>query len=202
MKQICFIILSFLFAATSFSQVEYGVKGGLNLATVRYLNDDNTKARLGFNTGFFAEVPVQENLFVRPELLYSSKGYAYSAAQYSREGVLKLNYINIPLLIGFRPSNKVALLAGPEIGFLQKSVSKSQGITTDMTSFYRHFDVGFDLGIAYSVNKFFGFEGRYNYGFKDLVNVLVTNNNGTVTGQGKTGANSVLQFGLYYYLSK
>src|SRR5690348_16483305 len=134
MRRIFFFIISFLAAAASFSQVEYGVKGGLNLATVRYLNDDNTKARLGFNAGFFAEVPLQENLFVRPEILYSSKGYAYSAAQYSREGSVKLNYVAVPLLVGFRPSSKVALMAGPELGFLQKSVSKSQGITTDMTS--------------------------------------------------------------------
>ncbi|HEX8277314.1 MAG TPA: porin family protein, partial [Segetibacter sp.] len=157
---------------------------------------------LGFNLGAFAEIPVQENIFIRPELLYSSKGFAYSATANSREGSLRLNYINIPLLFGYRPSNNTAIMAGPEIGFLQKSVSKSQGITTDMTNFYRHFDVGFDLGFAYNLSKVFGLEGRYNYGFKDLVNVLVTDNNGNVIGQGKTGANSVLQVGFYYFLSR
>ncbi len=71
-----------------------------------------------------------------------------------------------------------------------------------MTNFYRHFDVGFDLGASYNFNKYLGIEGRYNYGFKDLVNVIVTDNAGNVVGQGKTGANSVLQLGFYYYLSQ
>lgn len=202
MKQIVVFAICILSAGFSFGQVQYGLKGGFNLATVRYLNDNNSKARIGFNTGAFAEIPVQENLFIRPELLYSSKGFAYSATSSSREGSLRLNYINLPVLFAFRPANNVSFMAGPEIGYLQKAVSKSQGITTDMTNFYRHFDVGFDLGASYNFNKFLGIEGRYNYGFKDLVNVLVTDNNGNVIGQGKTGANSVLQVGFYYYLSQ
>lgn len=202
MKQSILFIISFFCTSLLFSQVNYGVKGGLNLATVKYLNDDNTKARIGFNVGAFAEVLLQDNLFLRPELLYSSKGFGYSANQYNREGVLKLNYINVPVVFGFRPSRNTALMAGPEIGFLQKAVSKSQGIKTDMTSFYRHFDVGFDLGAKYNFNKYVGVEARYNYGFKDLVNVVTTDSNGNVSGQGKTGANSVLQVGLYYYLSQ
>lgn len=202
MKQIFVFIVTAVYASVSFAQADYGIKGGANLATVRYINDDNSKARLGFNIGALAQIPVQENLFVRPEFLYSSKGFGYSATQSSREGSLRLNYINVPLLVGYRPGTKTAIMAGPEIGFLQKAVSKSQGITTDMTNFYRHFDVGFDLGFAYNFDKAFGIEGRYNYGFKDLINVVITDNSGNVIGQGKTGANSVLQVGFYYFLSQ
>ncbi|MCW3106116.1 MAG: PorT family protein [Segetibacter sp.] len=202
MKRIFFFTISALYATLSLAQVDFGVKGGVNLATVRYLNDDNSKARLGFNVGALAEIPVQENIFIRPEILYSSKGFAYSATQTSREGSLRLNYINVPVLFGYRPVKNTAIMAGPEIGFLQKAVSKSQGFTTNMTNFYRHFDVGFDLGASYNFSNVFGLEARYNYGFKDLVNVVVTDNNGNVIGQGKTGANSVLQLGFYYFLSK
>lgn len=202
MKQIILFAITAAYCSLSFAQVNFGIKGGMNLATVRYINADNSKARLGFNIGALAEIPVQENLFVRPELLYSSKGFGYSATQNSMEGSLRLNYINVPVLFGYRPSGNTAIMAGPEIGFLQKAVSRSQGITTDMTSFYRHFDAGFDLGFAYEFNKLIGMEARYNYGFKDLVNVLITDSNGNVTGQGKTGANSVLQLGIYYSLSR
>ncbi|MDQ6813192.1 MAG: PorT family protein [Bacteroidota bacterium] len=202
MKKLLIFIVLFCYTVVSFSQIEYGIKGGLNLATVRYINEDNSKARIAFNAGVFGEIPVQENLFIRPELLYSSKGFAYSASQFAREGSLRLNYIIVPLLVGYRPEAKVAFMAGPEFGFLQKAVSKSQGISNDMTNFYRHFDVGFDLGASYNFSQYFGIEGRYNYGFKDLVNVVITDNSGNVVGQGKSGANSVLQLGLYFYLSK
>ncbi len=202
MKRIFLIGLNFLFLRSSYAQIEFGLKGGLNLATVRYINPDNSKARVGWNAGVLAEIPFQDNLLIRPELLYSSKGFAFSATQTGNEGSLKLNYISVPVLFGYRPNNKSKILLGPEFGFLRKAVSKSLGIREDMTNLYRHFDVGFDLGVAYNISKAFGAEVRYNYGFKDLVNVVYVNDNGGISGQGKNGANRVLQFGLFYMLDQ
>ncbi len=202
MKKFFLIGLGFFFLSSSYSQVQFGVKGGLNLATVRYIYTDNSKARIGWNAGALAEIPIQDNLLVRPELLYSSKGFAFSASGTNNAGSLRLNYIAIPVLFGYRFNSKSKLLLGPEFGFLRKAVSKSSGISTDMTSSFRHFDVGFDLGLAYNVTKAIGAEVRYNYGFKDLVNVVSLNDNGDVNGQGKNGANSVIQLGIYYMLSQ
>ncbi len=201
MKPLPILLISFLCASLCHAQVRFGIKGGVNLATVRYIETDDSKARLGWNAGVAAEIPVQDNLFVRPELLYSSKGFGYRPTATSMQGSLRLNYIAVPLLFGFRPGRRTAIMAGPEIGFLQKAVSKSQGITSDFTGFYRHFDVGVDLGFAYTVSKDFGIEARYNYGFKDLVNVAYLNDNGDVIAQGKNGANSVLQVGIYYWVN-
>lgn len=170
------------------------------MATVRYINTDNSRARMGWNAGALAVIPVQNDLFIRPEVLYSSKGFAFSAIGTSRAGSLRLNYIAVPVLFGYRLNSKSEILLGPEFGFLRKAVSKSSGISDDMTNFYRHFDVGFDLGAAYHISKAFGIEVRYNYGFKDLVNVVFVNENGDVTAQGRNGANRVLQFGLFYML--
>jgi hypothetical protein len=202
MKHKFLTIIGLLLSAFSYSQTQFGLKGGLNFATVRYINTDNSKARLGWNAGVYAEIPMQEDIFIRPEAQYSSKGFGYSATGNSREGSLRLNYIAVPVLFGYRPAQKVALMVGPEFGFLQKAVSKSQGISSDMSGFYRHFDVGVDVGVAYNFSKVFGVEARYNYGFKDLVNVVYLNDNGNVTAQGKDGANSVMQVGFFYSLSQ
>ena len=69
-----------------------------------------------------------------------------------------------------------------------------------MTNLYRRFDVGFDLGFGYNISKALGAEARYNYGFKDLVNLVYVNDNGDITGQGRNGANRVFQFELFYML--
>ena len=113
---------------------------------------------------------------------------------------MKLNYISVPVLFGYRPDSKSEILLGPEFGFLRKAVSKSLGIREEMTYLYRHFDVGFDLGVAYNISRVFGAEARYNHGFKDLVNVVIVDDNGDITGQGKNGANRVFQFGLFFML--
>lgn len=202
MQKIILFVAFFLSFIISFSQVRLGLKGGLNFATVRYINVDNSKARVGWNAGALAEIPVQDNLLIRPEVLYSSKGFAFSAVGTSSSGSVKLNYITVPVLFGYRFNDKTSILAGPEFGFLRKAVSKSSGITDDMTNFYRHFDLGFDLGLAYNITRVFGAEVRYNYGFKDLVNVVYQSENGNITGQGKNGANRVFQIGLFYMLDQ
>lgn len=200
MKKIILFIPFFFSFIISHAQIQFGLKGGLNLASVRYIYTDNSKARAGWNAGGLAEIPIQDNLLVRPELLYSSKGFGFSARGTSSAGSVRLNYIAVPVLFGYRFSRKSQILAGPEFGFLRKAVSKSIGISEDMTNSFRRFDVGFDLGLAYNITKVLGAEVRYNYGFKDLVNVVYMNNNGDITGQGKNGANSVLQLGLFYML--
>lgn len=200
MQRIILFITFFFSFVISYAQIQFGLKGGLNLANVRYINTDNSKARVGWNAGALAEIPVQDNLLIRPELQYSSKGFGFSARGTNSAGSVRLNYIAVPVLFGYRFNTKSEILLGPELGFLSKAVSKSSGISNDMTNSFRHFDVGFDLGLAYNFTKVLGAEVRYNYGFKDLVNVVYINDNGDISGQGKNGANSVLQVGLFYML--
>lgn len=200
MKKYFLVSLALFFLNSSYAQVRLGLKGGINLATVRYINADNSKARVGWNAGGLAEITIQDDLLIRPELLYSSKGFAFNATGTSNKGSLKLNYISVPILFGYRPDSKSEIFLGPEFGFLRKAVSKSLGIREDVTNFYRHFDVGVDLGFAYKISRVFGAEARYNYGFKDLVNVAIVDENGNVTGQGRNGANRVFQFGLFFML--
>jgi len=183
-------------------QVKYGIKAGGNLANVRYIEEDISKARLGVNAGIAVEAVVGQQLIVRPEVLYSGKGFGFRATAGNMDGTQRLNYIAIPILLGYYPTKKLSLLAGPEFGFLRKAVAKLQGITTYYTNLYRHFDVGVDLGTAYNFSKQFSLEARYNHGFKGLVNSVYTDNSGNITGQGKNGANSVLQFGFVWWLSE
>jgi hypothetical protein len=77
MQKIILFIAFVLSFAISYAQVQFGLKGGLNLATVKYINADNSKARLGWNAGLLAEVPVQEGLLVRPEVLYSRRFWIF-----------------------------------------------------------------------------------------------------------------------------
>ena len=194
--------LTWLVAFTVNSQVKYGIKAGGNLASVRYIEEEISRARLGFNAGIAVEAVVAEQLVVRPELLYSGKGFGFRATAGNMEGTQRLNYIAVPILLGYYPTKKLSLMAGPEFGYLSKAVSKSQGITTDYTNFYRRFDIGVDIGAAYNFSSQFSLEARYNHGFKGLVNTVYTDYSGTITGQGKNGANSVLQFGIVWWLSE
>src|SRR4051794_651191 len=106
------------------SQVQFGIKGGINLASVRYINTENSKARVGWNAGGVLKIPIDNHLFIQPELQYSSKGFGYSATATTFKGSMRLNYIALPILVGYTMSPNFDFLAGPEFGFLSKALSK------------------------------------------------------------------------------
>lgn len=202
MRSLFLTLSTLLILSTSFGQVQFGLKAGLNLASIKDVGLDNSKARIGYNAGGMLQWKFAEKFLLRPELLYSVKGYRSPASQTNDEATASLSYVNLPILFGFRPTQNLSLLLGPELGFLTSAKSNFGGTSHDISSTYREFDIGIDLGLAYYVSKGFGVDLRYCYGFKGLVNVVYTDQYGNVTSQGKTGANRVFQLGIYYVLSK
>ena len=130
-------------------------------------------------------------------MLYSVKGYRSPATQFSGEATVSLNYITLPILAGYHATDDLSVFIGPEFGFLTSAKSKIDGSKLDISKNYRGFDIGVDIGAAYQLSKSVGVDLRYNYGFKDLMNVIFTDQFGNVTGEGKAGANRVLQVGVF-----
>jgi hypothetical protein len=80
---------------TSVHQSNAGIKGGYNLAAVRFDGSGETGQRNGFHIGVYGESFISESFSIQPELLYSQQGYEIKDAN----GVYpKLDYINLPTL--------------------------------------------------------------------------------------------------------
>ncbi|MBI2730754.1 MAG: PorT family protein [Sphingobacteriales bacterium] len=203
MKKTVLYLLFFLFSLTKiYSQINFGIKTGLNISNAKSINSDNNKARLGFNGGVLSEIEFSKKFILRPELLYSVKGCKFPATAVNTAGTLSLNYFSVPILGGYHLNNDFTILLGPEFNFLTKANSKFDNSDHDVSSNFRKFDVAIDLGATYNLKSGLGVELRYSYGFKDLVDVIYTDQMGNVTGQGKEGSNRVLQIGLFYKFLK
>lgn len=200
MKKILLFFITLFALQFSYGQVAFGLKGGMNLASIKNEGPANGKSRIGFNAGALLQLRLQDKFLLQPELLYSVKGYRTASTQFIEEATVSLNYINVPVLLGFQPAKNLSLLLGPEFGFLSSARSKVGGNNTDVSRIYGDFDIGVDLGVACHFNKKMGLDLRYNYGLKNLVNVAYTDPNGNIIDVGNTGANRVLQFGLYYLI--
>jgi opacity protein-like surface antigen len=195
MKRIfLFTLLIFAFCFSN-AQIRYGAEAGLNLANVQNDGVDH-KARTGYRLGGFVQVPLTDNWVLRPALQYSLKGFRQPATQFNGEATVSLHYLTLPLLLGYQPTKDLTILLGPEAGVLASATAKSDAGNNDLSNIYRKFDLGVDLGLNYLLSKRIGLDLRYNYGFKDLFHVIYTDTNGNITGQGKAGANRVLQIGL------
>lgn len=144
---------------------------------------------------------LNQRLFFRPELLYSSKGYA-SSNRVIGDARVRLNYIALPVLFGFRATRPFRILVGPELGYLLKATTVLEsGTKLVNTKGYKRFDKGLDLGLLYTFRNRMGVEIRYSYGFKGIMEGYNTDPNGD-PAMFNLASHRVLQVGLCYGLAK
>lgn len=195
---VSFLIFSFPFLANA--QIKIGIKSGANIATIegRY-SDSKTKA--GWYGGGILHVPFDKTFGLRVELLYSSKGTGTSITYYGPDyeppkASMRFNYINIPLLLSYKITDNILLMAGPEGGYLTKVMEVFPDILHDRT---RHqpekFDFSLDVGGEFHFLEKYGFEIRYSYGIKTIHYVDLQGN----PWPEKAG-NRVVQIGFNYFL--
>lgn len=155
--------------AQSNSDLEFGVKAGVNLAN---LKNANGKAKIGPVGGIFTEYRVSEKFSIRSEALFSMQG---ARGKGSFETV-KLNYINVlPGLAKFYPVKKFSIEAGPYGGFLFSK--KGGGLKK---SDYRKIDYGAALGIGYRIVENVEIGARYYYGISDITKTAGKTSNKTI----------------------
>ena len=162
----------------------FGVKAGLNLATITGSGDRSYKYRAGFAAGLTADLPFSDLLSFHPELLYSQKGAKYSGTQdvdgvlVGIDGTRRLHYLDLPLLLRVK-TNGLFFEAGPQLGYLlglkEDATATIPGLgtipdsNTDLDG-TRRLDVGYVVGLGYQLPQGLEFGLRYNGGFSDLQN--------------------------------
>ena len=179
------------------SDVKFGAKGGINLANI--VGDDAGDANMfvGFNAGFFVEIPVTDKLTIQPEILYSAQGsksegpLVIDGSLYDVKATMKLNYINIPVMFKYNVAEKFSLEAGPYVGFLTTAKMKVDvdgygSATEDMKDLVKSTDFGIALGMNYDFSDVIFANVRYQGGLTQIGD----------TGEGDNIKNSVFQLGL------
>lgn len=158
--------LTFLtFLATNAQEFAFGIKGGVNVAS---LGGGNAYAGIGglssfdskvsFHVGGVVEVPISEKIAVQPELLYSSQGSNWDFN--SSGSSLKLDYVNLPVMVKYYIIEGLIAEAGPLAGFLLSTNADKDD--------FKSLDIAIGIGAAYKIgdNLFFGL--RYNKGIMNI----------------------------------
>jgi hypothetical protein len=97
----------------------FGVKGGVNFATLNGDDIDSPDSRTSFHVGVFAELPVTSMFSVQAEALYSGQGAeANFSGSDGDKAELQLDYINVPVLAKFYIIEGLSIEAGPQFSFL------------------------------------------------------------------------------------
>ena len=180
-------LAAILMTATAKAQnVNFGVKGGLNIYNINNSNGAKYDNLLGFNLGLIGHIHLAKQLALQPELVYSAQGAKFTTA--GVETKLQLGYINVPILFQYMFDNGFRLEAGPQVGFLVNAKTKRPNLTTDIKDNIKKVDVGLGAGIGYvNPTSGFGIDARYNLGLTNI------NENSSVKS-----TNNGFQVGLFY----
>jgi hypothetical protein len=232
MKKI--ILTSFMLCSVfGFSQeIKFGAKVGLNLSNLRGdypTGIDEHNSKIGFHIGGFAEYEINDKFTLQPELLFSTQGNTYGYKDYYGGGSyydgadynLKLNYLNLPVILKYKIIEKLSIDFGPQIGYLMSAKTKidvtedsrdpSQnysveidmlndgtynfgGTTVQGKASANRLDFSLNLGASYDITEKIFLQGRYNFG---LSTVDKNSTNGTSTNSWNM-KNSVFQLSAGY----
>jgi hypothetical protein len=131
------VILVFAFATFMFGSIfaqkssadfreklSFGVKAGVNLSNVYDSQGEqfNADSKLGLAAGIFVALPLGKYFGIQPEILFSQKGYKGSGSILGSDYSFSYtsNYIDVPLLLAFKPISLITIVAGPQYSFLIK----------------------------------------------------------------------------------
>lgn len=185
MKKV-YLLTFMVMAGSALYAQNFGLKGGLNLATIDNNQGGSIENRVGFHAGGLVNIPVTPQIAIQPEVVYSSQGAKYLVGNNEKHSLM-LNYVNIPLMVQAAVGSGFYAEAGPQLGLLTSVADKVNDVETNFFSKedFKSTDVSLGFGVGYKGMKGLGIDARYNLGLTNINNV----------GTAKI-KNNVLQVGL------
>jgi len=158
-----FIVIFFLLASeVIFAQkLDEGMRFGLCGSQV---NGDNLAGL--YKAGLLAGADVSRRLSdyfsMQMEMVYIQKGSRKPTDVNNSYYRLRVNYVEVPLMVLFHASKKLDLTAGPTFGVLVFSEEDDEfGVYTNSPPFEK-FELSGNFGIIYSLSDKWSFDARYS----------------------------------------
>ncbi len=171
--------------------VSFGVKGGVNFASVTGDDFDSPDSRTSFHVGVLAEFPLDPMFSIQAEVLYSGQGFEYDIPAFVGEDQhveYQLDYINIPVLAKIYATRGLSFEVGPQFSFKvnEEIDTNPNGDDGDnVINEAESFDFGIAGGVSFTTEMGLFATGRYTYGVTDIVKDV-------------NARNSVFQIGIGY----
>lgn len=196
-------------------EVHFGPKAGVNLASITGDDTDDHKIRTAFHLGAAVEFSFSDKFSLQPEVLYSSQGSKYEESgsdfeyQYTEEGKLILDYLNVPIMAKFYPVPGLFFEAGPQVGVLLKAEvdydyteiyngeTYTESGTEDVKDEVLPIDFGLNFGVGYKLDFGLVLSARYNLGLLNLNDDFEDED--FIEDEEFNNQNGVIQFSIGYF---
>ena len=187
-------------------KTRFGVKGGVNLATLEIDDQStpnmNTNMKTSFHGGFFVNVPISSSFRFQPELLYSGQGTKADPRSSTESNLAGINeydfsYASVPLMLQWMSKGGFYAELGPQFSYLVRANGdRESGGAVDLKDldYVKKTDFAGAIGLGYLSRVGLGLNARYVNGFSN-----VWNNDNSPSTQDAKYKNRVVQIGLVYH---
>lgn len=191
MKPLSLFVLVFLISNFSFSQIDFGIKGGLNFDSAGEaqltLETKDHERKSGFHIGVYSEFDFLIG-YLRPELQFTNVKTQLEGSEIST------NRIELPVSFGLKLFGPLSFFVGPTAYYSlsQKSSNYSFDAIKDKTTFGLHLGTRLNIGSV-------GIDLRYERGLSPIQTTILTRNGVDVSGNVDSRPNQFL-VGVSYKL--
>lgn len=126
------------------------------------------KYKPGYQFGIYFSTHINGSLDFTAELLYSNKG---NAENYLQEN-LQLNYLNLPMLLGYQLTDNLTLQFGPEMGYLLKANSYPSVRIGEIEFYNKRIEFGMTAGVQITMLDYLDLGFRYAHGFTSTLDYV------------------------------
>ncbi|MGA1978368.1 MAG: porin family protein [Bacteroidales bacterium] len=189
MKKLFAILLTVLISLPVFSQLKFGIKGGVSTTSVTmdefkdivtggttYSVDNLKSANYGIHLGFFARLSISK-LYIQPELLFSTRSNSYTLGKVNQTSFIdsltvkqSFNKLDIPVMVGLK-FGPVRINAGP-VGSLNIGSPKALINDPNLKDNFSKLTYGYQAGVGLDILKKLTIDLRYEGNLKKYQNQI------------------------------
>lgn len=170
-----FALFSIALGVQAQSGVDFQVRAGANFNTINTDPDSDNKIKPGFHVGVDVGLPIAEEFYIQPGVLFSMKGAKYDAANTS----VSLNYIEVPVSFMYKGAlgqGRFLLGVGPYVGFGLSGKNKNDIADFDIDfgdadNELKRLDFGGNITAGYEFSNRFLAQLNFQLGMSDMSNV-------------------------------
>lgn len=170
---------------TTVGGTTFGVRAGVNFQNLNgeiLGNDLDYKLKVGFHVGVNAEIPIADEFYLQPGLLFSTKGASWDD---NNDTKTNISYLELPVNFLYKPvlgTGKLLLGFGPYAGYAIGGKIKGDNGDTDLEFeselaanqagqyiyTFRRFDFGANLLAGYEFNNKFSVQLNAQLGLTNI----------------------------------
>jgi hypothetical protein len=139
-----FVCLAIGFSSYAQSDIDFGIKGGLNLTFFQVVESnfgESTQIEVGYYGGVFTEFHVDDTFSLQPEVLFISLG--------------DFNFLNVPIYAKYEVATNMHILLGPSLNYF-------------FDFFSNKFKVRADVSASYNITESIDTHIKYTLGFEEF----------------------------------